>query len=452
MKWNGQEKSTFRQNWYLHHYVDSIAKRLADDLLETTMDQEEAWQEYNKAYAYIPEGGWWNNLIPENGSYGSVFQEIMYGVEKSQQMDHLLKMKLGEAFHSEEFWAGKQSLLFALEPAEDTSYEDDTDLRYDSAFKKPLQGKMEYDQQEKKYRFSCQQGTDYVYDFTEDSLKNGDTITICNNHLIDLEKQEAEILELAETKVILSSDMEVFRDIYYTMIGSMEDAVLFDVDGGYYLFSSDALIRQLAQKMGKECRYDTFRINLQKDGNVKATEAKVSDLISQCGDDIYYTNFIQEKSQKRNDFYRQLGMFGIVLVLTGAVYIFICQSMQRKSMELSQKRIQLLIQSGCSRDNLTKSYGFARFREGAWGFVGIPLCLLVIAAGELIRYVRECRREGWELDWQALGDTIQNNVTDYIHGISIWLVFLVFWILCNGLCVRAARKYLRQIQMLEKEE
>lgn len=452
LKWEGQEKSTFRQNWYLIRYVDSAAKSLADSLRETAADDEAAWQEYNKAYAYIPEGGWWNNLIPENSSYGSVFQESLYGIEKTQQMEHLLRRKLGRAFHSEEFWSGEQSLLFALEPAEDTSYEDAPDLRYDSAYKKPLQGKLEYDQTEKKYRFSCQQGVDYIYDYTEDSLKTGDKITICNNHLIDLEKQKAEILELAETKVILSSDIEVFRDLLYAMTGSSEADMLFDLEGGYYLFSSEELIRQLAEKLGKVCRYDTLRINLQKGGNIKETEAKVTDLISQFGNDIYYTNYIQDKSQKQNDFYQKLGIFGIVLALTGAVYIFICQSMQRKSMELSQKRIQLFIQSGCSRDNLAKGYGAARFREGAWGFVGIPLCPLVIAAGEIIRYVRECKREGWELDWQVPGYTIQNNVADYVNGISIWLIFLVFWILCNGLCVWAAGKYLRNIQMMEKEE
>lgn len=474
LKWEGQQDSIFRRNWYLHTYVDSLIRGAADFLEENNTESEDAWKEYNRIYAYIPNGCWWDDAIPYDRNHlGSIYRETLYGIQKTAKTDRLLRKELGEKFHSEEFWLGEQSLLFAVAPTEESEELSDPDLRWDSAFKQPLQGKLAYDRKRGKYRFSAQKGAEYVYDYTENTIQTGDKIKICKKELLVKDNQDggnlagkgrkqaetrignqkAETLEMAETKILLLTDPKIFQELC-TVLMDPAIGMTNSLEGGYHLFTSETLLQEIAKKQGTSSRYDCLSIDMQDGADIRETEARVADLLSQAGDeeDLFYVNNIQSKKEARNYFYRSLGMFGVVIVLTGAVYIFICQSMQRKSMDLSRKRLQLFLQGGCGRENLMRGYGLARLREGAWGLVGIPVCLLATVAGEVIGAVQGYRRENTEPDWEALGNSIQETVAGFGDGTGIWLVFAAFWILCNLLCLWSMKKYFGRLQLLEQEE
>lgn len=457
--WDGQEKSTFRQDWYIKTYVEDMAKGLLRELSYVTSEQwgvdsgadiEDAVAEYNTCYSVIPSDPLKNPDKEKN--IGSIYQEVLLGVEQNEPLQRMLQKYFGKEFHPEEFWSGKQAILFEIQPQEpdEVIYEPGY-LRYNDLELMLLQGEKVYDPETGEYRFQGKYGTDYAYAYQEDTVKNGDTIEI---RKVTWEGQGEDRKAVPqkesglETKVLLCQDLELLQKISSGVkpggLGMLE------IEGGTVLLSSESLMQKLADREETDCLYRTLSVGIKKGAAAKEVETRLADVLSRY--ECAFSSNVQDKKVVRQRFYRNLGMFGVVLILTGAVYLFICQSMQRRSLEMSQKRLRLLLQSGCSRQSLRKGYDTVNIRDALWGLAGIPLCLVVILVGEGISYARLCRQEMGELQIGEMLRLLWQKTLEFGSGVMVWCLFIGFLAVAVLLCSRAQWKVLREMELTEKEE
>lgn len=451
--WNGQEKSTFRNNWYLKNYVEDTVKSCLEDLTQM-QDEENGKSNYNQVFSYIyPKA-----VMEDAEDKGSLYQERMYGLQKNEKLENVLKEIFGEAFQSEAFWAGEQSILFELAPIgeeDDSSY---PGMRWESPRKLPLQGEMTYDKEKQMYRFDCEYGKDYNYSYSENTLKSGDFIEIRKiSGDTDSKKNKEDIRykTITKTKVLLCQDEEKFTKIC-TALGNRQlawtarDIVDGFFNGGTYLFASEELMQHIADIENTECKYNTLGINITENADSKETESRIADILSQ--QECEFQSNIQDKTVIRADFYKQFIMFGIMIILTISTYVFICQSMQQKALELSKGRLQLLLQMGCDRSVLWQKYAIAKLEENLWSVLGLPLCLFAILLGSALQYIKECKENFSEIDQVYLTETMIDITIALSRNGILWIGFLTFFFLGVLSCIYFQKKQLQQIKFMSNEE
>ncbi|MDE6568293.1 MAG: ABC transporter permease [Lachnospiraceae bacterium] len=453
--WDGMEDSGFLKDWYVKTYLESDMQEIANIMKYSGPDLQE-WQDewhgmYNQVFAEIPKAA----ERPE------CFGENIIGLAKTAERDRLLHKLLGEDFRSDDFWSGKQSILFLLSYNGSGTWVFD-DIPIDSPIRKPLQGILNTDDQNRTF-FYGKWGEEYPYHFEEKTIKTGDPLQIHHKLLTDE--------NAIHTEVICSDDAKLFSALMRdpVMSGKVE-SYLFDVSqltnfegdeevltsgGGVQLLASEAILEQLAKSIGKDFTYRCIQIDMEKGVNRKQVEAGVADVLSSSGeeeDGISFHSYMGKKAQERRRFYRQFAMFGVILILTGSVYLFINRSMQNKSMELVRKQLQQFLQCGCSREDLIRFYTVLRIREGIWALAGIPLCMLILVVVKGIAYWKETR--GGEIDFERaeLWKQCINMIRDYLNHPFEWILFLGFLVLAIWFGIRGQARYLKKLELMGQEE
>lgn len=434
--WDGMEDSNFLQNMYIKLWVEDDMKAVADIMYYSEANGKE-WEDewhglYNQVFAEFPNPA----QCPE------IFRESAVGFARTEQRDQLLKKMLGKEFRSKDFWSGKQSILFQLASGTDDSFlPDDTPL--DSPYRKPLQGFLKTDDSGKTF-FHGKWGEEYHFRFEEKTIQTGDSLQICHKLLSD-EKA-------VHTEVICCDNAE----LYYTLMHDPSisgDSYELGAEGGMQLLASEALLQQLAQGIGKDFTYRNILINMDKGVKRKQVEAGVADALSRYEDrGMSFHSNMGKKAQERKRFYRQFAMFGVILILTASVYLFINRSMQNKSMELVRKQLQQFLQCGCSREDLIHFYTTLRIREGVWALAGIPLCMLILVVIRGISYWKEVQGGEMVFERGELWTQCINMIRDYLDHPFEWILFLGFLVLAVWFGIRGQAKYLRKLELMGKEE
>ena len=221
-------------------------------------------------------------------------------------------------------------------------------------------------------------------------------------------------------------------------------------NGGTYLFASEELMQQIAAIENTECKYNTLGINIAENVDSKEKESRIADILSQ--QECEFQSNIQDKTVIRTDFYKQFIMFGVMIILTISSYLFICQSMQQKAMELSKGRLQLLLQIGCERSVLCQKYAVTKVKENLWSIIGLPLCLLAILSGSVLQYVKECKESFTEINKEYLTESMLDITMDFSHNGIIWIGFLLFFVLGSCYCIYWQKRQLQQVNFMSNEE
>lgn len=451
--WDGMKDSGFLKDWYVKSWIESDMKNIAHMMKYSGADIQE-WQEewhglYNQTFAEIPNAA-------EHSEY---FGENMIGLARTAERDQLLQKLMGKEFRSNDFWSGKQSILFLhnYKGSDDWTF-DDTPI--DSPARKPLQGILNIDNQNRTF-FYGKWGEEYPYHFEENTIKTGDSLQIHHELLADENAFHTEVICCDNTKLF----SELMRD---PAISGNVESYLYDVSqlswledseelltsgGSVQLLTSEIMLKQLAQSIGKDFTYRSIQIDMKKGVNRKKVEASVADILSRHeGKEISFNSYMGEKTQERRRFYRQFIMFGVILILTGSVYLFINRSMQNKSMEVVRKQLQQFLQCGCSRDDLIRFYTVLRIREGIWALAGIPLCMLVLVVVKGITYWKKTQGGEVVFERAELQSQCINMIRDYLNQPFEWILFLGFLVLAVWFGIRGQARYLRKLEMMGQEE
>ncbi len=454
--WDGMEDSGFLKDWYVKTHLEEDMKHIADEMKYSGPDLQE-WQDewhglYNQVFAEIPKAA-------ERPEY---FGENMIGLARTAKREQLLKKLLGKEFRSDDFWSGEQSILFLLKykGSSDDWVSDDTP--YDSPLRKPLQGILNIDNQNRTF-FYGKWGEEYPYRFEENTIKTGDPLQIQHELLADE--------NAIQTEVICSDDAKLFSELMRDpVISGKVESYLYDVSqltnmegdeevltsgGGVQLLASEAMLQQLAKSIGKDFTYRCIQIDMEKGVNRKQVEASVADVLSSYGEDedgISFYTYMGKKAQERKRFYRQLAMFGVILILTGSVYLFINRSMQNKSMEIVRKQLQQFLQCGCSREELIHFYTMLRIREGIRALAGIPLCMLILVVVKGITYWKETQGGEVVFERAELQSQCINMIRDYLDHPFEWILFLGFLVLAVWFGIRGQARYLKKLELMGQEE
>lgn len=440
--WDGMQESGFLRDLFIKGWVEWGMKSIADVMhySEGYPEWEEEWHGlYNQVFTEIPDPS----------EHPEFYGESLVGLARTAERDLLLKELFGEDFNSKDFWSGKQSVLFQLESHSEVSWED---TPYDSPYRKPLQGILRKDQQNKLY-FHGKWGEEYPFRFEENTLKSGDVLQI-QHALLPAE-------DVIETEVIYCNDWQKYYQLMRDPVISINyEQLPYDVggrmdgqEGGMQLVASEKLLRRFADTSGMEFTYRTFLIDVEKGYDRKRVEASVADILSRTlGKEIPFGSCMGQKQRERNRFYRQLVMFGVILFLTGSVYLFITRSMQNKYFELNRKQLQQFLQCGCGRGELLWSFSFLRIQESIWALVGVPLCMLILMATRGLSYWKEV--QGGEVDFEKaeLWKEWGNTICDYFNNPLGWILFLVFLGLAAGVGILGQKRYLKQLELMGQEE
>ncbi len=451
--WDGQEKSTFRNNWYLKKYIEKTAKSCLADLTQT-QDKEIGINHYNQVFSYIyPKA-----VMEDAQNKGNLYQEKIVGLQKNEKMEKALQEVFGDEFQSKAFWSGEQSILFELPPSGEKDYSSYSDIRWDSPMRMPLQGEMNYNKVAQMYQFQCKYGKKYNYTYTENTLKTGESIEIrkvMNETGLKMSEEGVSYKAITKTQVLLCQDVEIFSYICALIENQKLTWAVSDIenglfDGGTYLFASEALLQQIAYIENEECKYNTLGIHIADDVDRKEAESSIADILAQ--QECEFHSNIQEKTYIRTEFYKQFIMFGFMIILTTSSYLFINQSMQKKAIELSQKRLQLLLQMGCDRSLLWKEYAVAKLKDNLWSILGLPLCILAIFSGIVVQYIRECKENFSEIDMIYLKESILDITLDFNRNSILWIGFLSFFFIDIFWGVYWQKRKLQQTEFMNKEE
>lgn len=434
--WNGIQNSPFLSSYYTGMWIESSFKDAADTLFYMEGYGEEwnrQWHEiYNKLYAVMPD--------PRENP--DVYEESVLGIERTERRDLLLKKYFGNRFHSEDFWSGKQSVLFQLTPTMGRFSVDDAPA--DSPWRKPLQGVMVMNSQNQKC-FYGKWGEEYQYQFEENTIHTGDKLQILH------EKLPAE--KTMEMEVILCGDSELYRELIMDpAISANWEFIPYDneMEGGIQLLTSAATLQQLASATGIPFTYKTLLIDVEDGVKRKKIEAEVADVLSRY--ECSFGSYLGKKQQEKSRFYRQFIMFGVVLVLTGSVYLFISRSMQNKSMELTGKQLQQFLQCGCSRGELMRSYSRLRVAEILWAWVSVPFCMVIMVMAQVLAYWKQCRAGEIEYQRKELLSLCMDVMKEYVNNPMGWILFLGFLILAVWFGIRGIKRYLAGLELMGKEE
>lgn len=453
LEWDGMENSSFLKDWYVKTWLEEDMKYIAD-MMKYSGPDIQRWQDewhglYNQVFAEIPNAA-------EHPEY---FGENMIGLARTAERDQSLQKLLGKEFRSEDFWSGKQSILFLLNcKSSDDWIFDDTPI--DSPARKPLQGILNIDNQNRTF-FYGKWGEEYPYHFEENTIKTGDSLQIYH----ELSANENAI----RSKVICCDNTELFSELMSdpTISGNVE-SYLYDVSqlsslegdgqlltsgGGVQLLTSETMLQELAQSIGKDFTYRSIMIDMKKGVKRKKVEASVADVLShhEAGE-VYFHSYMGKKAQERKRFYRQFVMFGVILILTGSVYLLINRSMQNKSMELVRKQLQQFLQCGCSREDLIRFYTVQRIREGIWALAGIPLCMLILVVVKGITYWKETKGGEMVFERAELQTQCINMIRNYLDHPFEWILFLGFLVLAVWFGIRGQARYLRKLELMGQEE
>lgn len=294
--WDGMEESRFLKDLYVKSKIEDDMKLVADIMKYSGTDTQE-WQEewhglYNQVFAEIPDP-------VEHPEY---FEENIIGFAKTVRRDQTLQKLLEKAFHSEDFWSGKQSILFLL--ASEMSSDDHVfeDTPNDSPLRKPLQGFLKTDDLNRTF-FYGKWGEEYSYRFKEDTIKTGDSLQIQHELLADKNAISTEVI---------CCDKKLFRELMGDpAISGNVESYLYDVSnllwmdselmltsgGSVQLLTSETLLQQLAKDIGKDFNYRSLQIDMEKGANRKKVEADVADVLSRCEDrGIFYESQMGKKA------------------------------------------------------------------------------------------------------------------------------------------------------------
>ncbi|MDE6852773.1 MAG: hypothetical protein K2J67_09875 [Lachnospiraceae bacterium] len=440
--WDGMQDSVFLKDLYVKSWFEWKMKTIAEMMYDTEAGSKEWDEEWHGLYGQVFGG------ISDPAERPELFHESVVGLARTEKRDQLLKKIFGKNFDSEDFWNGKQSILFQL--AFDGEDMVPNDIAYDSPYGKPLQGILKQDDQNRTI-FYGKWGEDYQYRFEENTLKTGDSVQICHTLLPSN--------NVFSTEVICCDNNE----LYYELMGNqaVSNKIYFPYDiggltresGGMQLVTSETLLQQLAHEIGEDFTYRTLLIDVDNGVNRKQVEANVADVLSRYGeDDISFYSCMGDKERERNRFYRQVVMFGVILILTGSVYLFISRSMQNRSMELVRKQLQQFLQCGCSRVELIRFYTWMRIRESIWSLTGIPLCALILVVMRWIAYWKEVRSGEAEFEKAEWGMQCINAIKDYFYHPFEWILFLGFLVLTVWFGIRGQVQYLKKLELMGHEE
>ncbi|MDE6851669.1 MAG: ABC transporter permease, partial [Lachnospiraceae bacterium] len=142
--WNSMQDSHFLNNYYTGMWIESPFRSAAENLFymeEYSKEWDRQWHEiYNKLYA----------VIPDPQEHPEIYEESVVGIERTERRDLLLKKFFGSRFRSDDFWSGKQSILFQVAPTMDAFCFWGDDTPTDSPLRKQLQGVMKMNPQNQK--------------------------------------------------------------------------------------------------------------------------------------------------------------------------------------------------------------------------------------------------------------------------------------------------------------
>lgn len=441
--WSGMQESGFLRDLFIKEWVEQDMKTVANFMYnsEGYPEWEEEWHSlYNQVFAEIPDPS----------QHPEYYAESVVGMARTEERDLLLKKMFGSDFHSKDFWSGKQSVLFQIQSNTEYSFVFE-DTPYNSPYRKPLQGILKKNGQNEQY-FHGKWGEEYRYRFEENTLKTGDLLQIQHALLPGGKIIETEVIYCDELKKyyqlmqdpVISSNYELPYDLGGGMDGQ---------EGGMQLLASEKLLKQFASASGMEFTYRTILIDVEHGSDRKQVEANVADLLSRNqGKEISFGSYMGEKQRERNRFYRQLVMFGVILLLTGSVYLFITRSMQNKYFALNRKQLQQFLHCGCSREELLRSFSFLRIRESIWALAGIPLCMFILLAARGFSYWKEVQGGDMEFEWAELWKELGNTIIDYFNNPLGWCLFLIFLGLTVGIGILGQKRFLWQLELMGKEE
>lgn len=441
--WNGMKESGFLRDLFIKEWVERDMKTVVDIMYDSEgyPEWEEEWHGiYNQVFAEIPDPS----------QHPEYYAESVVGIARTTERDQLLKKIFGSNFNSRDFWSGKQSVLFQIQSNTEASLVFE-DTPYNSPHRKPLQGVLKKNGQNKQY-FYGQWGEEYHYRFEENTMKTGDTLQIQHALL--------STGDVIKTEVIYCNDRKKYDQLMRNPVISENYELPYDVGGrmdgergGMQLLTSEKLLKQFAHAAGKDFTYRTVLIDMEKGCDRKQVEASVADILSHNpGKEISFGSCMGEKQRERNRFYRQLVMFGVILLLTGSVYLFITRSMQNKYMELNRKQLQQFLQCGCGRGELLRSFAFLRIRECIWALVGVPLCMLILIAAHGMSYWKEVQGGEVEFERAELWKELGNTILDYFNNPFGWILFLVFLGLAVGVGILGQKRYLSQLELMGQKE
>lgn len=437
LSWNGMQNSSFLNDYYTKMWVESSFKYAAAELLYMeaySEDWDRQWHEiYSKLYA----------VMPDPLEHPDVYEESVVGIERTERRDLLLKRFFGSRFRSDDFWNGKQSILFQITPTNSRILSDGSDAPADSPMRKPLQGVMVMNSQNQKC-FYGKWGEKYHYQFEENTIHTGDKLQILHEKLPAGKK--------VETEVILCGDSAVYQELIMDpAISANWEYIPYESEyGGMQLLTSDATLQQLANAADIPYAYKTLLIDVEEGVKRKQIEAEIADVLSR-----YKCSFgsnLGEKQREKSRFYRQFIMFGVVLVLTGSVYLFISRSMQNKSMELTGKQFQQFLQCGCSRGELMRSYNRLRVAEILWAWVSVPLCMVIMVMAQVLAYWKQCRAGEIEYQKKELLSLCMDVMKEYVNNPVGWILFLGLLILAVWFGIWGIKRYLAGLELMGKEE
>ncbi|MDE6568292.1 MAG: hypothetical protein K2K70_11255 [Lachnospiraceae bacterium] len=436
LNWSGMQNSPFLNNYYTRMWIESNFKFAAEDLFYMEAYSEEwdrQWHEiYSKLYA----------VMPDPKEHPDVYEESVVGLERTERRDLLLKKYFGNRFRSDDFWGGKQSILFQVKPTYSDVWGDDAPL--DSPLRKPLQGVMITNPQNQKC-FYGKWGEEYHYQFEENTIHTGDKLQILH------EKLPAG--KTLETEIILCGDSEVYRELIMNpaMSANWEHIPYkLNEEGGIQLLTSETTLQQLANAADIPFTYKTLLINVEKGVKRKQIEAEIADVLSRY--ECSFGSYLGEKQQEKSRFYRQFIMFGVILILTASVYLFISRSMQNKSMELTGKQLQQFLQCGCNRAELTRSYSWMRVGEMLWACFSILLCMVIMVTAQGLSYWKQCQAGEAEYEWKELLSLCKDALKAYINNPIGWIFFLGFLVLALWFGIRGMKQYLGRLELMGHEE
>lgn len=437
LSWNGMQNSPFLNDYYTKMWVEANFKFAAAELLYMEAYSEEwdrQWHEiYSKLYA----------VMPDPQEHPDVYEESVVGIERTEGRNLLLKKFFGSRFRSEDFWSGKQSILFQIIPTGARIGSGGADDPADSPTRKPLQGVMVMNPQNQKC-FYGKWGEKYHYQFEENTIHTGDKLQILH------EKLPAG--KTVETEIILCGDSEVYEELIMDpAISANWEYIPYESEYcGMQLLTSDTVLQQFASAADIPFTYKTLLIDVEEGVKRKQIEAEIADVLSRY--ECSFGSNLGKKQQEKSRFYRQFIMFGVILILTGSVYLFISRSMQNKSMELTGKQLQQFLQCGCNRAELLRSYSSLRVREILWACFSIPLCMVIMAMAQGLSYWKQCRAGAMEFQRKELLSLCMDTMKEYVNNPVGWIFFLGFLVLAVWFGIRGMKHYLNRLELMGHEE
>lgn len=395
--WEGQSGSHFRQGWYVNQFLLDSLKSLEQNVKvgECTLN------EYNQSY----------DLISEDFQ---IYPYKMFGLpleKKESSFDRIMKNTFEEAFQEEQFWSGKQSVLFALSGS--AGGISNTSPR----------GRVGYNQSRDQYYFQCQWDASYLYDMKENSISSGSDILIQNR---DGKEEKTQIL-LSQNPALCAELLGTFQqgDVdneYYNWRQMIRDGQV----SGYILLSAESLAEQVLESGDKPLEYREIKIDLQE-GAKEGIENKVTEILAE--NNLFIQNNIKNKKNVPRECFSQWTIYGILVIILGIAYLLIGQGVFRRNLVQRQEQLALFYQCGIDRKSLWRGFVGERVRE-TWICLGaVPIGFGMVLFRLFQNDVVSSDAGGTIPEWKQWEIIVDTCLKEYLFQPWIWIAFLGFLLL-----------------------